>query len=138
MGAMMASPDAAVVRRVGEIACTREQGVVWLSVRPAWLARRRFSSASCNSSSSRRSTRLKRTRTRERWKFSARLQSRSVGQELQVLKVRDTAVGTPVVLIGFHDQGNVGIGYLTATLASRGHAVEIVEFRQARAGGRTA
>jgi radical SAM superfamily enzyme YgiQ (UPF0313 family) len=34
-----------------------------------------------------------------------------------------------VVLIGFQDQGNLGMGYLGAVLAEHGYAVELVEFR---------
>lgn len=35
-----------------------------------------------------------------------------------------------VVLIGFHDQGNLGIGYLASTLTSQGYRVEVLDFRQ--------
>lgn len=34
-----------------------------------------------------------------------------------------------VVLIGFQDQGNLGMGYLAALLEQHGHAVEMLEFR---------
>lgn len=34
-----------------------------------------------------------------------------------------------VVLIGFQDQGNLGMGYLAAVLEQHGHAVEMLEFR---------
>jgi radical SAM superfamily enzyme YgiQ (UPF0313 family) len=34
-----------------------------------------------------------------------------------------------VVLIGFQDQGNLGMGYLAAMLERHGHAVEMLEFR---------
>jgi anaerobic magnesium-protoporphyrin IX monomethyl ester cyclase len=33
-----------------------------------------------------------------------------------------------VVLVGFQGQGNLGIGYLAATLSAQGYAVELVEF----------
>jgi radical SAM superfamily enzyme YgiQ (UPF0313 family) len=35
-----------------------------------------------------------------------------------------------VLLIGFQDQGNLGLGYLAAMLESRGYPVEVVDFRQ--------
>ena len=34
----------------------------------------------------------------------------------------------PVVLIGFQKQGNLGIGYLAATLANRGYRVKVLDF----------
>lgn len=38
-----------------------------------------------------------------------------------------------VVLVGFQDQGNLGIGYLAATLQRHGHSVEVLEFREGAA-----
>ena len=35
-----------------------------------------------------------------------------------------------VVLVGFHRQGNLGLGYLAATLADRGYRVEVVDFEE--------
>jgi radical SAM superfamily enzyme YgiQ (UPF0313 family) len=35
-----------------------------------------------------------------------------------------------VVLVGFHRQGNLGLGYLAATLASQGYRVEVVDFEE--------
>ena len=37
----------------------------------------------------------------------------------------------PVVLIGFQKQGNLGIGYLAATLMRRGHRVKVLDFEDA-------
>jgi radical SAM superfamily enzyme YgiQ (UPF0313 family) len=34
-----------------------------------------------------------------------------------------------VLLVGFQDQGNLGMGYLASTLSSHGHTVEMLEFR---------
>ncbi len=34
-----------------------------------------------------------------------------------------------VVLIGFQDQGNLGMGYLASSLEAYDHPVELVEFR---------
>ncbi len=34
-----------------------------------------------------------------------------------------------IVLVGFQDQGNLGIGYLAAVLRQRGHRVEVADFR---------
>jgi anaerobic magnesium-protoporphyrin IX monomethyl ester cyclase len=41
---------------------------------------------------------------------------------------RDTS--RAVVLVGFQQQGNLGIGYLAATLAGRGYRVEVVDFEE--------
>lgn len=35
-----------------------------------------------------------------------------------------------VVLVGFHSQGNLGLGYLAATLAGQGYRVEVVDFEE--------
>jgi anaerobic magnesium-protoporphyrin IX monomethyl ester cyclase len=37
---------------------------------------------------------------------------------------------TEVVLVGFQDQGNLGMGYLASTLAAHGHTVELLDFRE--------
>jgi hypothetical protein len=50
---------------------------------------------------------------------------------LQALSEQDAT--RPVVLIGFQKQGNLGIGYLAATLMRRGHRVKGSRFR--RCGG---
>ena len=45
--------------------------------------------------------------------------------------VRDEIIGTkrrPVVLIGFQNQGNLGIGYLASTLRKNGYEVEVIDF----------
>src|SRR5437868_12613785 len=45
--------------------------------------------------------------------------------------VRDEILGTkrrPVVLIGFQNQGNLGIGYLASTLRKNGYEVEVIDF----------
>lgn len=39
-----------------------------------------------------------------------------------------TLVTKPVVLIGFQNQGNLGIGYLAATLMRRGYQVKVLDF----------
>jgi len=36
------------------------------------------------------------------------------------------------VLVGFQEQGNLGVGYLASTLAQRGYAVRVVDFRERR------
>src|SRR5262245_42773360 len=41
-------------------------------------------------------------------------------------RVRDTS--RAVVLVGFKRQGNLGLGYLAATLESQGYAVEVLDF----------
>lgn len=41
---------------------------------------------------------------------------------------RDTS--RPVLLIGFQNQGNLGLGYLASTLRKHGYAVETVDFEQ--------
>src|SRR5215216_4615783 len=35
----------------------------------------------------------------------------------------------PVVLIGFQQQGNLGIGYLASTLRQNGYEVEVIDFQ---------
>src|SRR4030095_8322261 len=45
--------------------------------------------------------------------------------------LRDEILGTkrkPVVLIGFQNQGNLGIGYLASTLRKNGYDVEVIDF----------
>jgi anaerobic magnesium-protoporphyrin IX monomethyl ester cyclase len=37
-----------------------------------------------------------------------------------------------VVLIGYQDQGNLGMGYLAAVLQRRGHSVEMIDVRDGR------
>jgi len=41
-----------------------------------------------------------------------------------------------VVLIGFQEQGNLGIGYVAAVLIREGYAVRILDFRQSRQSSR--
>jgi radical SAM superfamily enzyme YgiQ (UPF0313 family) len=41
---------------------------------------------------------------------------------------RERDVSRPVVLIGFKNQGNLGLGYLASTLRARGYRVEILDF----------
>src|SRR5450759_3727243 len=36
------------------------------------------------------------------------------------------------VLIGFQDQGNLGLGYLASTLAERGFVAQTIDFRRGR------
>ena len=48
---------------------------------------------------------------------------------LQALSEQDAT--RPVVLIGFQKQGNLGIGYLAATLMRRGHRVKVLDFEDA-------
>ena len=40
------------------------------------------------------------------------------------------ADGRPVILIGFQRQGNLGLGYLAATLRRCGHTVEVLDFER--------
>ena len=42
------------------------------------------------------------------------------------------------VIIGFQDQGNLGMGYLASTLEAHHHPVELVEFRDPVDSGRRA
>src|ERR1035438_3533931 len=37
-----------------------------------------------------------------------------------------------VILIGFQEQGNLGVGYVASMLTSRGFAVRILDFRERR------
>ncbi|MFN2461297.1 MAG: cobalamin-dependent protein, partial [Candidatus Velthaea sp.] len=46
------------------------------------------------------------------------------------MSVRDTS--RAVVLIGFHEQGNLGLGYLSATLRSHGYRVDVLDFERDR------
>ncbi len=39
-------------------------------------------------------------------------------------------VPASVLLVGFQDQGNLGIGYLAATLLANGHHVEVVDVKE--------
>ncbi|MHB8575225.1 MAG: B12-binding domain-containing radical SAM protein, partial [Dehalococcoidia bacterium] len=41
---------------------------------------------------------------------------------------RDTS--RPVILVGFYDQGNLGLGYLAATLRAHGYSVEVLDFER--------
>jgi len=43
---------------------------------------------------------------------------------------RERVTGRSVVLIGFQKQGNLGLGYLAATLESVGYHVEVVDFEE--------
>ena len=43
---------------------------------------------------------------------------------------RDTS--HPVMLIGFQEQTNLGLGYLASTLRSHGYRAEILDFEQPR------
>ena len=46
--------------------------------------------------------------------------------------VRNEIIGEkrrPVVLIGFQQQGNLGIGYLASTLRKNGYDVEVIDFQ---------
>jgi len=46
--------------------------------------------------------------------------------------LRDEIIGTkrrPVILIGFQQQGNLGIGYLASTLRQNGYDVEVIDFQ---------
>jgi anaerobic magnesium-protoporphyrin IX monomethyl ester cyclase len=43
-----------------------------------------------------------------------------------VIRSRDTS--RPVILVGFQNQGNLGIGYLASTLRSKGYTVHIFDF----------
>ena len=36
----------------------------------------------------------------------------------------------PVMLVGFQNQGNLGLGYLAAVLRGRGYAVHVVDIEQ--------
>jgi radical SAM superfamily enzyme YgiQ (UPF0313 family) len=38
--------------------------------------------------------------------------------------------GAQILLVGYQDQGNLGLGYLAAVLIARGYAVEVVDFRR--------
>lgn len=40
-----------------------------------------------------------------------------------------TGVGPEVLLIGYQDQGNLGMGYLASTLHAHGHSAELVDIR---------
>ncbi len=51
-----------------------------------------------------------------------------VATDLEPLATQD--MSKPVVLIGFQRQGNLGIGYLAATLIRRGHSVRILDFEE--------
>jgi len=41
----------------------------------------------------------------------------------------DEAANADVVLVGFQDQGNLGMGYLSATLREHGYRASLAEFR---------
>src|SRR5262245_28414272 len=43
-------------------------------------------------------------------------------------RIRDTS--RPVMLVGFQEQANLGIGYLASTLRSYGYQVETFDFEQ--------
>ena len=45
-------------------------------------------------------------------------------------RARDTS--RPVMLIGFQEQANLGLGYLAATLRSNGYSVTVFDFEQER------
>lgn len=57
------------------------------------------------------------------------LDERGAMPSLQALSEQDAT--RPVVLIGFQKQGNLGIGYLAATLMRRGHRVKVLDFEDA-------
>ncbi|HRC25030.1 MAG TPA: radical SAM protein [Nitrospira sp.] len=57
------------------------------------------------------------------------LDERGAMPPLQALSEQDAT--RPVVLIGFQKQGNLGIGYLAATLMRRGHRVKVLDFEDA-------
>ncbi|MGH7836963.1 MAG: B12-binding domain-containing radical SAM protein, partial [Candidatus Binataceae bacterium] len=46
------------------------------------------------------------------------------------LALRDTS--RPVMLIGFQEQANLGLGYLAATLRREGYSVSVFDFEQER------
>lgn len=46
----------------------------------------------------------------------------------QASRARDTS--RPIALIGFHEQGNLGLGYLASTLRTHGYAVEVLDFER--------
>ena len=49
----------------------------------------------------------------------------------QDVEIRSAAAdGRPVILIGFQRQGNLGLGYLAATLRRCGHTVEVLDFER--------
>lgn len=47
--------------------------------------------------------------------------------------VRDRDTTRPVALIGFQDQGNLGLGYLASTLQNAGYTVKMFDFQRNRA-----
>jgi anaerobic magnesium-protoporphyrin IX monomethyl ester cyclase len=49
--------------------------------------------------------------------------------DAQLHRERDTS--RPVMLIGFQDQANLGLGYLSATLRKNGYKVNVLDFQQA-------
>ncbi|MFD0345352.1 hypothetical protein ACFQ0M_03195 [Kitasatospora aburaviensis] len=50
----------------------------------------------------------------------------------------DRSAGPDVVLIGYQDQGNLGMGYLAAVLQERGRTVDLIDVREGRSGSRPA
>lgn len=48
----------------------------------------------------------------------------------QAEAVRAPGVSQPVLLVGFQNQGNLGLGYLAAVLRQHGHAVRVVDIEQ--------
>jgi hypothetical protein len=40
-----------------------------------------------------------------------------------------SAIRVDVVLVGYQDQGNLGMGYLAAVLQQHGHTVDMVDVR---------
>ena len=50
---------------------------------------------------------------------------------IEAPRPRDTS--RPVMLVGFQEQSNLGLGYLASTLRSYGYRVEVFDFEQDRA-----
>jgi methanogenic corrinoid protein MtbC1 len=45
-----------------------------------------------------------------------------------VISKRERNTSGPVILVGFQNQGNLGIGYLAATLRQNGYTVRVFDF----------
>lgn len=56
----------------------------------------------------------------------------SAVSELEAPTVRRTDLRGPVMLVGFQVQGNLGLGYLAATLREAGYRVEVFDFQHDR------
>src|SRR5947209_9629472 len=53
------------------------------------------------------------------------------GEKVKATSISETSEKTypDVVLIGYQDQGNLGMGYLAAVLQQKGHTIEMIDVR---------